>query len=161
MKVICPPIVSYIFLLMMCSVPLPLLHRDSVGQSTPTTILFLRIQAINTMERANVEIGQTVIDIQQSSITDNSVANRFDTVDQATTQINMQKDLAKSLANILSKVDVFVSLIDDLSSISTCALVTGSIADLVRSDPPVSQCCMTSGLVFVQGTCLLSRLACE
>ena len=67
------------------------------------------------MEMADIEIRQAVTDVRQSSITDTT---RLNIVDQVATQMNTQKDLAKSLARILSNVDVFVGLIDELSSVS-------------------------------------------
>ena len=105
------------------------------------------------MKKANIEIEQSTVDIQHTSVIDVIMSLQLTTVDQVATQLNDQKGLAESLAKILSKVDIFVQLIDELSAVSLCALMSGSVAHRRRSDPPVSECGMASGLVFVQGTC--------
>ena len=110
---------------MMCLVQANFLDSDAVNPSMPVVTVFLRLKLITAMERATTEIGQTAMEIRQSGITNTVMTRHLETVDGVTTQLDTQKDLAKSLASILAKVDVFVTLIDDLSAVSRYLTITG------------------------------------
>ena len=112
--------------LITCSVQANFFPSGAVDSSTPLAVVVLRLKPIDMMGSARIEFRQTTVQVRQSGITDDGMTEHLDTVDQITSQLGEQRDMAKSLANVLAKVDVFVTLVDRLSAVRLCLSMTGT-----------------------------------
>lgn len=103
------------------------------------------------MSGAGNDIKTATQDIQQLKQTE-TVAMTATIIADGVTQPSTGSNLYTSIADLFSKLDVFIKLVDDLSKVSFVrVLICNYVAKICGSDSSIRDCCVASDFIFVQG----------